>query len=91
QLDKLRDQQQARVQGQQQLQQNLAALDAQRQQAQASLGELLGEHASAEAWQQHMDCALEHARALDADTAQRLQDLRTQGVQLASELKANAQ
>lgn len=91
QLDKLRDQQQARVQGLQQLQQKLAALDEQRQQAQASLGELLGEHASAEAWQQHMDAALQHARALDADTAQRLQELRTQGVQLASELKANAQ
>ena len=91
QLDKLRDQQQARVQGQQQLQQNLAALDAQRQQALASLGELLGGHTSAEAWQQHMDTTLEHARALDADTAQRLQDLRTQGVQLASELKANVQ
>ena len=91
QLDKLRDQQQARVQGQQQLQQKLATLDEQRQQAQASLGELLGEHASAEAWQQHMDTVLEQARALDADTAQRLQELRTQGVQLASELKANAQ
>lgn len=91
QLDKLRDQQQARVQGQQQLQQKLAALDEQRQQALASLAELLGEHASAEAWQQHMDTALEHARTLDADTAQRLQDLRTQGVQLASELKANTQ
>ncbi|KXK71729.1 chromosome segregation protein SMC, partial [Pseudomonas monteilii] len=91
QLDKLRDQQQARVQTQQQLQQKLAALDEQRQQAQASLGELLGGHASAEVWQQHMDAALEQARALDADTAQRLQDLRTQGVQLASELKANTQ
>ncbi|NQD53813.1 AAA family ATPase [Pseudomonas sp. CM25] len=91
QLDKLRDQQQARAQALQQLQQKLATLDQQRQQAQASLAELLGEHASAEAWQQHMDAALEHARALDADTAQRLQALRTQGVQLASELNANAQ
>lgn len=91
QLDKLRDQQQARVHTQQQLQQKLATLDEQRQQAQASLGELLGEHASAEAWQQHMDAALEQARAVDADSAQRLQALRTQGVQLASELKANAQ
>ncbi|WP_200626950.1 AAA family ATPase [Pseudomonas sp. LAM2023] len=91
QLDKLRDQQQARVQTQQQLQQKLAALDEQRQQALALLAELLGGHASAEAWQQHMDVALEQARALDADTAQRLQDLRTQGVQLASELKANTQ
>ncbi|MEN5142626.1 AAA family ATPase [Pseudomonas juntendi] len=91
QLDKLRDQQQARVQGLEQVQHKLATLDEQRQQAQASLGELLGEHASAEAWQQHMEATLEQARALDADTAQRLQDLRTQGVQLASELKANTQ
>ena len=91
QLDKLHDQQQARVQGLQQLQQKLAVLEEQRQQAQASLGELLGEHSSAEAWQQHMNSTLEQARALDADTAQRLQDLRTQGVQLASELKANVQ
>jgi exonuclease SbcC len=91
QLDKLRDQQQARVQALAQAQQQLAALDMQRQQAQAALAELLGEQASAEAWQQHMDNQLEQARAADADTAQQLQDLRTQGVQLASELKANIQ
>jgi exonuclease SbcC len=91
QLDKLRDQQQTREQHQQQVQQQYAALDEQRQQAQASLGELMGEHASADAWQQHMDATLEHARALEADTAQHLQGLRTQGVQLASELKANMQ
>ncbi|KAF1065873.1 MAG: Nuclease SbcCD subunit C [Pseudomonas citronellolis] len=66
-----------------------AALEARRQQAQAALAELLGEQPSAEAWQQHMDAQLEQARALDADTAQHLQTLRTQGVQLASELKAN--
>ena len=91
QLDKLRDQQQVRLQSLQQLQHKLAALDEQRQQARASLDQLLGQHASAEAWQQHMDAQLEQARVLDADTAQRLQDLRTQGVQLASELKANTQ
>ncbi len=91
QLDKLRDQQQARLLNQQQLQQKLGALAEQRQQALTSLGELLGEHASAEAWQQYSDAQLEQARALDVDTAQRLQDLRTQGVQLASELKANTQ
>jgi len=91
QLDKLRDQQQARLQTQQQLQHKLAALDEQRQQAQASLDALLGQHASADAWQQHLDVQLEQARTVDADTAQRLQDLRTQGVQLASELKANTQ
>ncbi|QCI11458.1 chromosome segregation protein SMC [Pseudomonas putida] len=91
QLDKLHDQQQARLQQQQQLQEKLATLDQQRQQAQAALAELLGEHTSAEAWQQHMDATLEQARALDADTTERLQALRTQGVQLASELKAELQ
>ncbi|MBK5001541.1 AAA family ATPase [Pseudomonas sp. S31] len=91
QLDKLHDQQQARLQQLQHAQEKLAALDQQCQQAHAALAELLGEHASAEAWQRHMDAALEQARALDADTTQRLQDLRTQGVQLASELKAEQQ
>ncbi|MFJ4066456.1 AAA family ATPase [Pseudomonas sp. NPDC089996] len=91
QLDKLRDQQQARLQALAQAQQQLATLDTQRQQAHAMLAELLGEQASAEAWQQHMDSQLEQARAVDAETAQRLQDLRTQGVQLTSELKANIQ
>ncbi|MFJ9992616.1 AAA family ATPase [Pseudomonas putida] len=89
QLDKLRDQHQARLNTQEQLRQQLAALEAQRQQAQAALAELLGEQPSAEAWQQHMDAQLEQARALDAETAQHLQTLRTQGVELAGELKAN--
>jgi len=91
QLDKLRDQQQAREQTLAHVQQQLAALESQRQQAQAALAELLGEQASAEAWHQHMDSQLEQARAIDAQTAQHLQDLRTQGVQLASEIKANTQ
>ncbi|MFJ4344014.1 AAA family ATPase [Pseudomonas sp. NPDC089401] len=90
-LDKLRDQQQGRLQSLEQAQQQLASLNEQHQQARTALGELLGSHASAEAWQSHLDSQLEQARALDADTAQRLQDLRTQGVQLASELKANTQ
>ncbi|MEB3900584.1 AAA family ATPase [Pseudomonas putida] len=91
QLDKLRDQQQARLAAQQQLRHTLATLDEQRQQALATLSELLGEQASAEAWQQHMDTQLEQARVVEAETAQRLQALHTQGVQLASELKANNQ
>lgn len=91
QLDKLRDQQQARDQQLQQLQQQLATLDGQRQHAQALLAELLGEQPSAEAWQLHLDSQLEQARALEADTAQRLQALQTDGVQLSSELKANTQ
>ncbi|WP_194787696.1 SbcC/MukB-like Walker B domain-containing protein [Pseudomonas sp. UFMG81] len=91
QLDKLHDQQQGRLRNQQQLQDKFAAFERQRQQAQAALAELLGEHPSAEAWQQHLDTQLEQARAAEADTAQRLQALQTQGVQLAGELKANGQ
>lgn len=91
QLDKLRDQQHARLAAQQQLKHRLATLDEQRQQALATLSELLGEQASAEAWQQHMDTQLEQARMAEAETAQRLQALHTQGVQLAGELKANSQ
>ena len=91
QLDRLRDQQHARLAAQQQLRHTLAMLDEQRQQALATLSELLGEQASAEAWQQHMDTQLEQARVVEAETAQRLQALHTQGVQLAGELKANSQ
>ncbi|MCI0910939.1 AAA family ATPase [Pseudomonas putida] len=91
QLDKLRDQQQTRLQAQQHLQHTLDALQAQRLQAQAELATLLGEHSSAEAWQHHLEAQLEQARALDAETAERLQALRNQGVQLAAELKANTQ
>ena len=91
QLDKLRDQQQSRQLSLQQAQQKLATIEAQRQQAQAALAELLGEHPSAEAWQQHVDTQLEQARSAQAESAQHVQDLRTQGVQLAGELKANHQ
>lgn len=91
QLDKQRDQQQARLHSQQQLQQKLAVLEEQRHKAQATLGELLGDQPSAEAWQQHMDTQLEQARAAEADSARQLQALHTQGVQLAGELKANQQ
>ncbi|WP_248919336.1 AAA family ATPase [Pseudomonas entomophila] len=91
QLDKLRDQQQNRQHSLQQLQHKLTALGEQHQQARTTLGELLGEQPTAEAWQQHMDTQLEQARAVEADTAQRLQALRTQALELAGELKANHQ
>lgn len=91
QLDKLRDQQQTRLHVHQQLQQKFATLDAQHQQARATLGELLGEQPSAEAWQQYMDTQLEQARSAEADCVQKLQALHTQSVQLAGDLKANQQ
>lgn len=91
QLDKLHDQQQARLHNQQQLQHRRGLLDEQHQQAQATLSALLGEQPSAEAWQQHLETQLEQARSLEADTAQRLQALHTQSVELAGELKASSQ
>lgn len=91
QLDKLHDQHQVRVQRLAQLGEQLRALEEQRQHAMAMLAQLLGEHISAEAWQQHMDTALEHARAVEADLAQRLQGLHTQAVQVAGELKASTE
>ncbi|MCO7594130.1 MULTISPECIES: AAA family ATPase [Pseudomonas] len=90
QLERLHDQQQSRLQRQAELQQQIASLAEQQQRARTTLGELLGEHANAEAWQQHLEQQVEQARAGEADTAQRLQDARTQGVQLAGERKANA-
>jgi exonuclease SbcC len=89
QLDKLHDQQQARQLSRQQMQQKQAAVQAQHQLIQATLAELLGGQPSAEAWQQHLDTHLEQARQAEAQSAGQLQELRTQGVQLASELKAS--
>jgi exonuclease SbcC len=49
---------------------------------------LLGEHASAELWQQQLDQAVEQARAAEASANNELQSVREQRVQLAAELKA---
>ncbi|MBJ9977730.1 AAA family ATPase [Pseudomonas sp. S75] len=89
QLDKAAEQQQAREQALEQLQAQCASLEQQRQQEHSALAELLGEHPGAEAWQRHVNEALEQARALQASTTEQLQTLRTEGVQLAGELKAN--
>ncbi|MDF0732508.1 AAA family ATPase [Pseudomonas entomophila] len=89
QLERLHDQQQARVQRQQELQQQLDGQAAQMDTTRAALTDLLGEHPCAEDWQQHLEQQVEQARAAEANTASQLQEARTQGVQLAGELKAN--
>ncbi len=89
QLDKLHTQQQARLQRQDELRQQITALVEQQRQSCDSLRDLLGEQPSAEHWQTHLEHQVEQARQAEASTAQRLQDARTQGVQLASQLKAD--
>src|SRR3546814_2567807 len=50
--------------------------------------QLLGEHASAEQWQQQLDQALEQAHSAETAANQQLQALRHSLVELAAELKA---
>lgn len=70
------------------LQQQLAELSAQQQAAQAQLSALVGEHSSAEHWQQHLEQAVEQARQSETQANQQLQDTRSELIQLAADLKA---
>ncbi|MDO7899653.1 AAA family ATPase [Pseudomonas citrulli] len=87
-LEKEQDRQQTRVQQWESAQQQFKALVEQQQACQQRLAQLLGDHASAEQWQQQIDQALEQARAGEAAASQQLQDLRNALVQSAAELKA---
>jgi len=85
-LEKEQDRQQTR---QQQLQSALEQFDAlagQQQAAGHKLAQLLGEHASAEQWQQHLEQAVEQARAAQVLAGQQLQEVRSLLVQLGAEL-----
>ncbi|MGE8188589.1 SbcC/MukB-like Walker B domain-containing protein [Pseudomonas sp. NPDC086278] len=90
-LEKEQDRQQTRVQQLDAASQQFDALAAQQQACQQTLAQLLGEHASAEQWQQQVDHAVEQARNADAAANQELQTVRTQLVQLAAELNAQQQ
>ncbi|WP_212627347.1 AAA family ATPase [Pseudomonas sp. PP3] len=90
-LEKEQDRQQSRSQHLQAMQQQLSALTAQQQACEQTLSGLLGTHASAEQWQQQLDQAVEQARSAEASANQQLQEVRTQRVQLAAELKAQQQ
>ncbi|MDF9906889.1 UNVERIFIED_ORG: exonuclease SbcC [Pseudomonas reinekei] len=87
-LEKEQDRQQTRVQQQQIAEQQFSALAEQQTACQHRLAQLLGEHGSAEQWQQGLENAVEQARSAQATTAQELQHVRTQRVQIAAELKA---
>ncbi|WP_226499130.1 AAA family ATPase [Pseudomonas sp. MWU16-30322] len=87
-LEKEQDRQHSRVQQLQSAEQQFSALAAQQQACQAQLAQLLGEHSSAEHWQQQLEQAVEQARNAETSTAAELQNVRTQRVQVGAELKA---
>lgn len=87
-LEKEQDRQLSRVQQLQSAERQFSALAEQQQACQAQLAQLLGEHHSAEHWQQQLEQAVEQARNAETSTAQELQDVRTQRVQIGAELKA---
>ncbi|CAI8908367.1 Nuclease SbcCD subunit C [Pseudomonas jessenii] len=88
QLEKEQDRQQSRVQQLQAAEQQFNGLAEQQHASQHTLGQLLGEHSSAEHWQQQLEQTVEQARSAEASTAQTLQSVVTQSVQIAAELKA---
>ncbi|WP_432669525.1 AAA family ATPase [Pseudomonas umsongensis] len=88
QLEKEQDRQQTRVQQLQIAEQRFNALAAQQQASQQALGQLLGSHGSAEQWQQQLEQDVEQARNAETTTATELQNLLTQQVRIAAELKA---
>ncbi|MFJ2464095.1 AAA family ATPase [Pseudomonas sp. NPDC087615] len=87
-LEKEQDRQQLRAQQLQTAEQQFTALAEQQQTCQQKLALLLGEHPSAEQWQQQLEQAVEQARNAETGTARELQDVRTQLVQTAAELNA---
>ncbi|MCP1476531.1 exonuclease SbcC [Pseudomonas sp. EB276 TE3739] len=87
-LEKEQDRQQLRAQQLQSADQQFTALTEQQQRCQEKLAQLLGKHSSAEHWQQQLEHAVEQARSAETSTAEELQSVRTQLVQIAAELKA---
>ncbi|MCJ8204599.1 AAA family ATPase [Pseudomonas sp. RGM2987] len=87
-LEKEQDRQQIRVQQLEAAQQHFKILTEQQQACQQTLAQLLGEHTSAEQWQQQLDQTLEQARCAETTATRQLQELRNTLVQLAAELKA---
>ncbi|MCU7248080.1 AAA family ATPase [Pseudomonas koreensis] len=87
-LEKEQDRQLSRVQQLQSAEQQFSALAEQQQASQQKLAQLLGDHSSAEHWQQQLEQAVEQARTAESTTTEQLQNTRTQLVQIATELKA---
>jgi exonuclease SbcC len=87
-LEKEQDRQQTRVQQLQSAEQQFNALAEQQQACQHALEQLLGSHNNAEQWQQQLELAVEQARNAETTTATELQNVLTQLVRIAAELKA---
>ncbi|NWB90041.1 AAA family ATPase [Pseudomonas agarici] len=90
-LEKEQDRQQSREQQLESARQQFKVLAEQQQASQQQLGQLLGEHTSAEHWQQQLEQTVDQARMAETTTTQALQELRTQLVQIAAECKAQQQ
>ncbi|WP_259638841.1 AAA family ATPase, partial [Pseudomonas syringae] len=90
-IEKQQVEQQTRVNRQIELAQEVTRLGEQRQNSQQTLAGLLGEHASAEQWQQALEQTIEQARQAESLAAQALQDIHNQLIQLAAELKSGQQ
>ncbi|RWU17957.1 chromosome segregation protein SMC [Pseudomonas alkylphenolica] len=87
-LDKAQVLQEGRGQKQQELQQQFTEFERQQHSSQTSLSGLLGEHAGAEQWQQHLEQAVEQARQQEALKVRQLQETQAQLIELTTELKA---
>ncbi|QOQ77588.1 AAA family ATPase [Pseudomonas poae] len=87
-IEKQQTHQQHRQQQLDALLQQVTELAGQQQAAQAKLSALLGDHASAEQWQQQLDQAVAQSRQSETDANQQLQDIRGALIQLAADLKA---
>jgi len=87
-LEKEQDRQHTRSQQLEAASQQFSALDEQQLTCQQKLTQLLGQHATAEHWQQQLDQAVAQARSAESTARQELQTVGTSLVQLAAELKA---
>jgi exonuclease SbcC len=83
--------QQGRQHEHQKLQQRLDASQQQQRAVKQRLQEILGEHASAEQWQQHLEHTVEQARQAQATTAEALQQARSELIKLSAELDGERQ
>ncbi|MFT0475914.1 AAA family ATPase [Pseudomonas antarctica] len=87
-IEKEQTHQQHRQQQLDALHQHVTELAKQQQAAKEKLRALLGDHASAEQWQQQLDQTVMQSRQSETDANQQLQEIRNALIQLAADLKA---
>ncbi|AKS09709.1 AAA family ATPase [Pseudomonas trivialis] len=87
-IEKEQTHQQHRQQQRDALTQQVNELATQQQAAQDTLSALLGEHSSAEHWQQQLDQAVTQSRQNETDANKQLQEIHNALIQLAADLKA---